>query len=553
MTRKIPAMFLLVAALLIGLGSPARAEDGGILNYQIEARVTDAGKLEYSAKIELTNPAPAQLAIKLHTKLAANGDAIHNFTITDLKATSAGTDLPISIEKQSDAIVIGLDTSRLTAAITVSYVADGVTHMRTDGQVEFYWPLVQGVSLPIERVTGVVHPGALVGDYRCQTGLAGSLRTCGVYYGGGESGPDLQFEEARLAPGGVVQGTMTYSGNTIPVSERITHRWSLDRAFGHSVGNLLAGFGAAVLGLVLLAHLNRRIGADSASSEPTVIASFDSVGSGQTNFRVRGNIRPGLVGTLADEYVDPIDITATILDLAVRGHLRIIELSAGDRYDPLDWKIVARKGTDELLDYEQTLVNAIGKEGILVSEIDRLHKSVPTLQNQLYEEVMTRGWFQQRPDTVRYGFSRIGWILVGIACAILGLLVAFTSFGLLGLVLVALAAGFLALHGRMPARTASGSSALAGLRILAGQLRIQPTDEAPPGQELAELSRILPYAVVLGGAERWTQAFVAADDDEDADSEDLDWYHGPADWHLAKLPQSLDCLVTNLTGRLFRR
>ena len=87
-----------------------------------------------------------------------------------------------------------------------------------------------------------------------------------------------------------------------------------------------------------------------------MIASFDSVGSGQTNFRVRGNIRPELVGTLADEYVDPIDITATILDLAVRGHLRIIELSAGDRYDPLDWKIVARKGTDELLDYEQTLV-----------------------------------------------------------------------------------------------------------------------------------------------------------------------------------------------------
>ena len=39
-----------------------------------------------------------------------------------------------------------------------------------------------------------------------------------------------------------------------------------------------------------------------------------------------GDIRPGHVGTVADERVDPIDVTATLVDLAVRGHLLITEL-----------------------------------------------------------------------------------------------------------------------------------------------------------------------------------------------------------------------------------
>ena len=50
------------------------------------------------------------------------------------------------------------------------------------------------------------------------------------------------------------------------------------------------------------------------------------MGAGQSEFRVLGDVRPGHVGTVADERVDPIDITATLIDLAVHGHLRITEL-----------------------------------------------------------------------------------------------------------------------------------------------------------------------------------------------------------------------------------
>jgi hypothetical protein len=58
---------------------------------------------------------------------------------------------------------------------------------------------------------------------------------------------------------------------------------------------------------------------------------------------------------------------------------------------------------------------------------------------------------------------------------------------------------------------------------------------------------------VLGGADRWLDALVAADEDADADPTDLSWYHGPDDWHLRDLPDSLRNFVTTVSGLLFRR
>ncbi len=64
---------------------------------------------------------------------------------------------------------------------------------------------------------------------------------------------------------------------------------------------------------------------------------------------------------------------------------------------------------------------------------------------------------------------------------------------------------------------------------------------------------MLPYAIVLGGSERWLDALVATDTDADPDSDDLSWYHGPADWHLSDLPESLRNFTTTVSGTLFTR
>ena len=105
----------------------------------------------------------------------------------------------------------------------------------------------------------------------------------------------------------------------------------------------------------------------------------------------------------------------------------------------------------------------------------------------------------------------------------------------------------------MPARTAKGAALLAGLGALRSDLMSHPTNQMPPGSELREISEVLPYAIVLGGTDRWLDAIVAADDDDCRTRRICIWYHGPEDWHLRDLPDSLKNFVTTVSGSLFAR
>ena len=95
---------------------------------------------------------------------------------------------------------------------------------------------------------------------------------------------------------------------------------------------------------------------------------------------------------------------------------------------------------------------------------------------------------------------------------------------------------------------------MGGLSALSSLLATHPLQEMPKGREIEEISKVLPYAVVLGGKDRWLQAMVQADDDVDApDPTAIDWYHAPATWHLQDLPVSLTQFISTVQGVLFGR
>ena len=78
------------------------------------------------------------------------------------------------------------------------------------------------------------------------------------------------------------------------------------------------------------------------------------------------DVRPGHVGTVADERVDPIDVTATLVDLAVRGHLLIQELPRESEFARSDW-LLSRTNADaldaELHPFERQLLDGIAQPG----------------------------------------------------------------------------------------------------------------------------------------------------------------------------------------------
>ena len=72
---------------------------------------------------------------------------------------------------------------------------------------------------------------------------------------------------------------------------------------------------------------------------------------------------PGQVGTLIDEQANPLDVTATIVDLAVRGYLKITEIPKEGWFGKPDWQLQQLKDTEGLMPYEAELLTGIFKDG----------------------------------------------------------------------------------------------------------------------------------------------------------------------------------------------
>jgi uncharacterized protein (TIGR04222 family) len=303
--------------------------------------------------------------------------------------------------------------------------------------------------------------------------------------------------------------------------------------------------------------MHRRSGTDSVfEGDVARVGEFVPTGPGQTEFRVVGDVRPGHVGTVADERVDPIDVTATLIDLAVRGHLRITELPRATEFARTDWDLSRLDGDGDLRPFERELLEGIAPSGgsVRVSDLaSRVNDSIGAVQNALYDDVVENGWYERRPDAIRNRWTQRAFVGLILAVVVTALLAAFTIFGLVGLVLIVLALGLVFVAQEMPSRTAKGAALLGGLGALRSDLMSQPTSQMPPDRQLQEISELLPYAVVLGGTDRWLDAIVAGDTDAAPDSEDLGWYHGPPSWHLRDLPDSLKNFITTVSGSLFSR
>ena len=557
-TRLLTALagLLLVAAALLASASPAAAA-AAASTYTVRAEVAADGTLKVAGTITLVEP-PASVQQVIPTTRAVGDRREYRFAVSGVTVTSGGAALPATVTTSAEGVTVTIPTAGVTAPVELSYAVAGAAIRTSRGATDIVWDLVGGFSLPIAVVDATVAAPAQFTMIDCAAGASASPGACTWYAGGTHDNPQPVFHHEGLAAGDVVRTTLRFPAAAVAANGDLHVLWSLDRAFSAGPAQLAAALGLLLLGGAALWLAHRRFGRDpGAAATPTLVAGFHPVAAGRSEFQVRDGVRPGQVGTLLDEHVDPVDITATLLDLAVRGHLRIEELPRPAGHALPDWTFTRRSGGDQLAPYEATLLDAVAPADGTAATVSGLGESVrrvlPQVQSQLYDEMVSRGWFARRPDLTRSSWGRLGWIALGVAVVAAVVLAAFTTFGLAGLVLIALAVGLLAVSAGMPARTAAGASVLGGLQVLRGALLSQPTDQLPPGQEHAEVSRILPYAVVLGGPERWLAALAEQDGDSAPDPADLDWYHAPGDWHLADFPASLKAFVTTAQGTLFTR
>ncbi len=535
----------------------ARAADQ-IEEYLVTAAVNSDGSID--AKVVIHSAVTGPITQVFSTQQEITNRRYYAFNLTDFKVAAAGESEPsIPLEVVADAatVTVTLNEQQPDGSRIFSYRVLGAAASAPGDVTAISWDFLQGLNLPVARFEATVNPTGVFLSVDCAAGHADSPGACTTYCGGIDQCKTPWFQHEGLAAFEVVRVMMRLPASNVAANQQIVERWTFDRAFSVEPVELLVAAGILVIGAALLFYLHWRFGRDSSSDKGIRVAEFHPIAPGQSEFRVLNNIRPGLAGTVTDERVDPVDITATLLDLAVRKHLRITELPGAGPYAPRDWTLTRTDaGPETLFAYERTLLDAIAPlESVTkVSDLPNLiPKVIAEVQSDLYSEVVTQGWFARRPDATRNIWNRLGWILVVAAVIATGVLAWLTSFGLTGLVLLVLALGMLFVSQEMPARTSKGMGVLRGLQLLAITLETQATECLLPGKEIEQFSAILPYAIVLGGPERWLNALAECDIDDEADPEDIYWYHAPVDWHLRDLPDSLRAFITTVQGTLLLR
>lgn len=556
--KRLAAVLLVVTAVALGSASPAHAADGQLSGYDVTASIDLDGTLHVQAVATFDGTPPASVQQVLATTERTNKNTEYRFTISDVTVKAGDAPVNAGVATGPSGVTIDVPTANLTGGYTLSYTVKGAAIEEPTGGTVVRWPLLQGLNIPVQKFTATVTAPTQFDQLDCAAGPVDAPGNCSSYTGGTFDSPMPEFVQNGSRANDVVIVTLGFPAGQVAVNSDVRHLWTLGKAFSIAPLPLLSALGLLLLGGLGLWLAHRRVGSDAAGTvEALQVADFVPVAAGQTEFRVLDGVRPGAVGTLADEHVDPIDITATILDLAVRGNLRITQLPKESAHAATDWTFARLDGDSDLTTYEHTLRDAIAPVQGEPVKLSNLRGSIGSVigdvQSQLYDEVVERGWFASRPDATRNKWAAVGWIALAVALVVAVLLAAFTSFGLLGIALVLVALGLAAISREMPARTAKGSAVLSGLAALQSNLATHPTANLAGPDAFARISSVLPYAVVLGGTDRWLQAMAAADGDDAPDGTDLDWYHGPDDWKMADLPASLDNFITTVQGTLFSR
>lgn len=542
---------------LVTLAMPARA-DNGVDALDVSAELKADGTLTVTST--LTGDAlgnDLQMRIPKHSPLGDLRTFLYD--VSGITVTTEGSQLEHTVDENSDAVTVKVDPSKSGGKpITIAYTVSGTTSTPAgqDDMRHFSWPVVGGLNMSVQNVTGSVALLAIPPDFECAAGNPSTPHNCFSWNIDRDKPVPISFEDGPIEPGQTIQISGSQPANQVASTAIVHTRWTLDRAFSLTFVTGLVSLAVLLVGAVALWQWHRRVGRDeAATAAPTVIGEFHPVAEGVSEFRLRENIRPGQIGTVADESVDPIDVTATMLDLAVRGFLRIEQLQVPGG---MDWTFTRMNDdTSSLRKYERILLDAVAPADgspVLVSQIQQaVGPCVSDLQHALYDDVVESGWFAKRPDASRTDSRTIGAALLIVGLIATGLLAWLTTWGLVGLAVVAVGVGALFIAGEMPRRSAKGAALLAGLHGFSAVLAQQSTEVMPPGRELQEISKFLPYAVVLGGKERWVNAMVAADRDTNPDPDAISWFHAPDDWHLQQLPQSLDALIASIQGHLFGR
>jgi uncharacterized membrane protein YgcG len=504
-------------ACLVVLATPVAAKSWRIADFSDNITVNGDGSAVITERISLVfegewhgihrtipieypgpNGTNYQLFISISSVTDGNGGKLSYDS-----ATSGGSrDLKIHIPDAADA----------TRVVEITYRVGNGTRFFSDYD-EFYWNVTgNDWPVPIDHAAAMVHfPGTAAGSLRAQafTGAYGSAeRDARVTVNGAEA----QFETNGPLP---MRGGMTID---VFIPKGIFKQPS-------ALTNLLwfvGGNPVVFLPLVTLAVMFTLWWYKGRDPDPG-----ESVAP---MYEPPAGISPAEAGTLLDDTIHPRDITSTIVDLAVRGFLKIEEkMDKGLVFNHKDYVLhLLQKRQDwrGIAPHERVMLENIfvgDTTGVQLSNLkNRFYTAVPLIRQDIMSALKSKGIYMLDPESANgYSIGAAFGVLMIFAILQFFHVADFLSSVPLLIACVPISALIWWLFARvMTAKTKQGARtqiAVLGFqefmnRVDADRLKIMPPDT---------FEKFLPYAMALGVEHHWAQAFAGIVKDPPS------WYAAP--------------------------
>ncbi len=265
-----------------------------------------------------------------------------------------------------------------------------------------------------------------------------------------------------------------------------------------------------------------------AKGRGTIVPQYDSP----------NQLKPIQVDGLTDFTVGNTGITATIIDLAIRGHIKIIESKNVKtlRKDTTSYTLELLKADHTKLDSsEQKLITALfgsnnsGNKVDISKQKNKLHSTATSLRSSVKQQLIDDGYFQ--PSAWRGVWARGKGIML-ISIVLLAFVIIYGGVASIAGVAIGITIAVICLLA-LDARTEKGVAAKEHVEGLKLYLNVAEKDRIKllqsPNAKYAEGSKepkrtvnlfekLLPYAIVLGVEKEWSKQFEAL-------------YTTPPDWY----------------------
>lgn len=505
--------------------------------------------------------------ITLPLRQEIGGDPDHwralDVTVGEVSSSSgANAEVMTEDDDGNRLIRIGSEDHSYTGvqSYTINYSIRGLIqpNQAQSGLDEFNWNVVgTGWEVPISNVTARVTGPVAIEKVACFVGD----RYNSACDQSSSQGTTATYGEARLDEGEPMQIVAGFPAGTFTNAEpRLTTRYHIGNMFPVTpvTGGLTAVLTALGLGWLLMrtrrgsrdeVYLGLTPGLSPVDGQEAMVGKGAHKTPVAVQFTPPAGARPGELGVLTDHTADNTDITATMIDLAVRGYLTI------EQTGKKDWTFTKRSGSKGLVAYERHLFDSLFSEGSVVETDDLKDKDYAGVlsgtRSRLYDRVTKElHWFPKNPSLVR-GVAVVGGIGLIVVGAGAGLLLGFVGFGLLGLAAVLTGIGVLVANNRFGSRTAEGSAVLAQTKGFELYLSTAEADQIKFEEGIDVFSRYLPYAIIFGVADRWTKVFRELEAQGRYTPDTGGWYLGYGYGYLsADFASSMDQLSSQMSSSL---